>query len=357
MKKIRVLYTIPNFDTAGSGKVVYDLAHGLDKTRFEVFIACKHDKGAFFKEVEALGFSIHLIDGTVSLRPYATLLKRLRPFRTFLNEHQIDVVHSWHWRSDWSEPLACKLSGVPFVYTKKAMGWGNVHWKMRSFLSGFIITVNSDMSAFFPYKKNHDIIPIGLDTNYYNPEHFTKSNEGVSLKIITVANLVPVKNIDVLIRAIKILDYLPLQLNVLGDDNTDYAQVLKQLVLELELESKVVFLGKQLDVRPFMATADLYVISSDKEGMPMALVEAMAMGIPVLGSDISGVKDVLKLFPDLLFPAGNAVVLANEIEKFYHKTSEEKSVLGKELRIYCKTHFSMETFINSHESLYLKLIK
>ena len=153
MKKIRVLYTIPNFHTAGSGKVVYDLANGLDKTKFEVIIACNHDKGAFFKEVEALGFPIHLIDATASLHPYTTLLKRLRPFRVFLKEHQIDVVHSWHWSSDWSEPLACKLSGIPFVFTKKAMGWGNVHWKLRSFLSRFIITVNSDMSAFFPYKK------------------------------------------------------------------------------------------------------------------------------------------------------------------------------------------------------------
>ena len=55
--RIRILYTIPNFDTAGSTKVVYDLIYGLDKTQFEIEIACQHNKGTFFKDVEALGFS------------------------------------------------------------------------------------------------------------------------------------------------------------------------------------------------------------------------------------------------------------------------------------------------------------
>lgn len=356
-KKIRILYTIPNFDTAGSGKVVYDLAKGLDKTRFEVIIACKHNKGSFYKTVEDLGFPIYLIDATVPLRPYWSLLKRVHPFRVFLKTHQIDLVHSWHWSSDWSEPLACKISNIPFVYTKKAMGWGNIHWRLRSFLSRFIITVNSEMAAFFPYKRNQALIPFGLDLVHYSPIHISKTNETEVFKIITVANLVPVKNINILIRAISTLAHLPLQMDILGDDKTPYAEELKRLVTELGIESKVLFLGKRMDIRPFLSAADLYVISSDQEGMPIALVEAMAMEVPVLGSDISGVNDVLKAFPDLLFPARNAMDLAKKIEVFYHKTPEEQAQIGKALRNYCETYFSMETFINAHESLYLELTK
>jgi glycosyltransferase involved in cell wall biosynthesis len=355
LKKIRILYTIPNFDTAGSGKVVYDLAKALDKSRFEVIIACNHDKGAFYKTVKALGLPIYLIDATVPIRPYWSLLKRVHPFRDFLKTHQIDLVHSWHWSSDWSEPLACKISNIPFVYTKKAMGWGNIHWKLRSFLSRFIITVNSEMAAFFPYKINQELIPFGLDLSYYSPIQISENQETEVFKIITVANLVPVKNINILIRAISFLAHIPLQFSVLGDDKTSYAEELKRLVAELGLESKVLFIGKQLDIRPFLSAADLYVISSDKEGMPMALVEAMAMGVPVLGSDVSGVNDVLKSFPDLLFPKLNALELAKKIESFYYKTPEEQSRIGNALRNYCETHFSMETFITAHESLYLEL--
>ena len=46
--KIKILYTIPNFDTAGSGKVVYDLVNNIDKTAFSPEICCHHNKGAYF---------------------------------------------------------------------------------------------------------------------------------------------------------------------------------------------------------------------------------------------------------------------------------------------------------------------
>ena len=68
-RKLRILFTIPNFDTAGSGKVLYDLAKGLDAEHFEFSISCKHYKGPFFKEVDVLDFPIYSIDSTISLRP------------------------------------------------------------------------------------------------------------------------------------------------------------------------------------------------------------------------------------------------------------------------------------------------
>ena len=109
IKKIKVLYTIPNFYTAGSGKVLYDLANGLDSKCFDVSIVCKHDKGPFFEQVKALGFPIYLMDSTVSLRPYRTLFFRIKPFKDFIKTHQFDIVHSWHWSSDWTEVLATRL--------------------------------------------------------------------------------------------------------------------------------------------------------------------------------------------------------------------------------------------------------
>ncbi len=357
LKKIRILYTIPNFDTAGSGKVVYDLAKYLDRDRFEVHIACKHNQGAFFKTVEALGLPIHFIDPTVSVRPYLSLLKRLSPFKTFLKTHHFDVVHSWHWSSDWSEPLACRLSRIPFIYTKKAMGWGNIHWKLRSYLSRFIITVNSDMATFFSYKKQQRLIPFGLDLEYYNPKHFLKPQKDEVFKIITVANLVPVKQIDILIQAMELLPQLPLQLEILGDNNTTYAKALKQLVIEKGLVKNVLFLGKHTDVRPFLSQADLYVICSKQEGMPMALVEAMAMELPVLGSDVSGIKDVLKEFPDLLFSDSDTKALSLKILEAYNRSLGNSQKLGHALRTYCELHFSIEAFINAHERLYLELTK
>jgi glycosyltransferase involved in cell wall biosynthesis len=355
MKKIKILYTIPNFDTAGSGKVLYDLAKGLDAGKFEVEIACKNSNGLFFQEVKKLGLPIHIIDTTVPLRPYFSLLSRLKPFRSFVKQCQFDIIHSWNWSSDWSEVLGTRLGGAQFVYTKKAMSWGNVHWKIKSYLSNFIVTINEEMRNYFPDKQQQQLIPLGLDTNYYNPNLYPKKDQVTIFKIITVANLVPVKGIEVLIQAIQLLGNTNIHLDVLGDDRDSYANELKQLVTALGLENQISFLGKHTDVRPFLAQADLYVIPSKKEGMPMALVEAMTMGLSVLGSDISGINFVLKEFPELLFEASDIKALSEKIALFYQKSEAERKAIGQQLRKYCVEHFSMERFIKKHEELYVKL--
>lgn len=357
-RKIKILYTIPNFDTAGSGKVLFDLANSLNRDMFDVEIACNNAQGSFFKEVEKLRFPIHIIATTVNLRPFISLPGRLYPFRDLIRSRNVDIVHSWNWSSDWTEVIASKLGGAKFVYTKKAMSWGNIHWKIKSYLSDFIVTINEEMRSYFPWKRMQKLIPIGIDINYYNCRStVVKSHQ--CFKIITVANLVPVKGIEVLIKAIKILDNPKFQLEVLGDDRDSYANDLKELVVELDLTGQITFLGKHLDVRPFIENSDLYVIptlnSGRKEGMPMALVEAMLMQLPVLGSNISGINFVLKDFQDLLFEASNAEELSSKILFYSQKPDYEREKLGYSLRKYCIENFSMDKFVKEHESLYLRL--
>ncbi|WP_179315804.1 glycosyltransferase [Winogradskyella undariae] len=359
MKKIKILYTIPNFDTAGSGKVLYDLAKGLDPNKFEVHIACSHFKGAYFKTVEELGLPIHEMETTVPLRPYWNLLKRIYPYQKFIKEHGFDIVHSWHWSSDWSEVLGARVGGAKFVYTKKAMTWGAVHWKIRSYLANYIITINAEMRDYFPKKRQQKLIPLGIDTEYYSPDYFCDLRNSEIFTIITVANLVPVKGIEVLIEAVELLHSKDIQIQILGDERSNYAKKIKEDVLNRNLGEKIVFLGKHVDVRPFLAQANLYVIptlnAGRKEGMPMALVEAMSMGVPVLGSDISGINFVLKDFKNYLFEAGDSHGLAEKIEKFKELTTVERFKIGQDLRHYVVTSFNMDVFVKAHEELYESL--
>lgn len=360
MKKIKILYTIPNFDTAGSGKVVYDLVKGLDPSRFEVHIACFHDRGAFFKEVEALGRPIHIVKTITNYYPYVTLFSRIWSISRFFRRQKFDLVHSWQWSNDWTEAVAAKLSGSRWIYTKKAMGYGSRHWRIKSYLADFIITINDEMRQYFPNKKAQGLIPLGLDTDYYSPIHFQHiPSDG--FRVITVANLVPVKGIEILIKAIKLLDDPNTILSIVGRHTDAYGDELKQLVVDLGMEQQVVFHGPQLDVRPFFANADLYVIPTldqgRKEGMPMALVEAMSLGIPVLGSDISGINFVLKDFKHLLFGAGNALELSKKIRDIRSLPSQERLAMGDSLRTYCLTNFTLQGFVSAHETLYRKLLQ
>ncbi len=354
-KRKRILFTISNFNTAGSGKVVYDLVNGLDKTKFDVEIACGNNKGAFFKTIESLGFPIHIFETKTAYKPYYSLLFRVWNISKFYKKQKYDVIHSWQWSSDWTEALAARLVGVKWIYTKKAMGFGSKHWRIKSYLADFIVTVNSDMINFFLYKKQQKLIPFGLDTSYYNPDLFVSSNASDVFKIITVANLVAVKNIEIIIQAIHVLNDTSIKLYIVGDTRGSYAETLKQLVLDFQLTEQVSFLCKQPDVRPLLFQSNLYIISSKQEGMPMALVEAMSMEIPVLGSNITGINYVLKDFRELLFTANDIEDLSKKIIYLKNLTNYEREKIGKTLRQYCIHNFSIKAFINAHEELYMKL--
>ena len=355
-KRIKILYTIPNFDTAGSGKVVYDLIKGLDTTKFEIEIACQHKRGKFFKEVEALGFPIHIMETTAPFRPYFSLYFRLRPIINFFKNNKYDVIHSWHWSSDWTEALAARLAGVKWLYTKKAMSWGNRHWKLRSFLADYIITINDEMRNYFPNKKAQKLIPLGIDTEYYKPEKVHFPQDSKTFKIVTVANLVPVKGIEVLLKAVALLKDDSVQLKIVGDNSNHYGQGLIKLCKELNIDNQVEFTGKVGDVRPLISESDIYIIPTlnegRKEGMPMALVEAMCMAVPVLGSNISGINFVLKDYPGLLFSANDSEALKERILSFQNMAPEERKKIGDSLRLYCVKNFAMENFISEHTKLY-----
>lgn len=362
MSKTKILYTIPNFDTAGSGKVVYDLVKGLDRDKLEVEVACSSNRGVFFKEIESLGIPIHIFETTTSYRPFSTLFSRIKAIKHFLKNNEYDIVHSWHWSSDWTEALAARWAGAKWIYTKKAMSWGNKHWKIRSFLANFIITINDEMRDYFPNKKNQKLIPLGIDTNYYNPELFKKDAiQNDTFNIITVANLVPVKGVEVLIKAIKYLNNPTIKLTVLGDNANEYGSYLTTLCEELNLERQMLFLGKKPDVRPYITASDIYVIPTlnegRREGMPMALVEAMCLGVPVLGSNISGINFVLKDFKNLLFEAGNEIELSEKILRVKKLSEQERIKVGNKLREYVLENFNYEKFIEAHQKLYNELIK
>ncbi|MFT6127206.1 MAG: glycosyltransferase involved in cell wall biosynthesis [Flavobacteriaceae bacterium] len=364
-KPIKILFTIPNFDTAGSGKVVYDLVRGLDKNKFNPEICCFHDKGAFFKEIEELGVPIHLFKFTAAYKPFTSLPFRIHNIYKFFKKHKFDLIHSWHWSSDFTEPLAAKMAGIPFVYTKKAMGWGNKSWRWRTHLSSKIIAINKDMleQFFSNYKSKMVYMPLGVDTTKFSYLEIKRNTPcGLVFKvsdfvIVSIANLVPVKGIEVLLNAVKQLDNENIQVLIVGDKDNTYGES-----LEKEFASKQVhFIGKQLDVKAYLAVANVFVIPTKnegrKEGMPLAPLEAMASGRLVIGSNIAGIKDILGNFKSFLFEAGNSQALAAIIIEIMNMTNEERLSLGRELRRNVENSYSLESCIKHHESLYINLLK
>ena len=132
-------------------------------------------------------------------------------------------------------------------------------------------------------------LPLGVDTAHYRLlEKSYDSPEGINATsndfvIVSVANLVPVKGIEVLLSAVEQLNHPQIKTIIVGDDQSTYATKLKQQYAHL---NHLYFVGKQMDVRPYLAVADVFVIPTlgKGEGLPIAPLEAMASGRIVLGS-------------------------------------------------------------------------
>jgi len=365
MRKIKILLTIPNFDTAGSGKVVCDLASNLDKDLFEIEIACSHNKGKFYPLVEALGFKLHLISTTTYYRPILSLLFRIFSIQTFFKKNKFDLIHSWHWSSDWTEPLAARLAGIPWIYTKKAMSWGSArNWKIRSVLATFITTINPDMKEqYFKEYKNIRLFPLGLDTDFYCFQE--KKYELENLKynhddflVISVVNLIKSKGIEVLAEAAKLIQDPKIKFLIVGDYSSEYGQWVYNKVQEENLTDKIHFTGKVLDVRNYLALSDMFVTPTNVnwEGMPMAPVEAMSSGRIVVGTNTSGINYILQDFPDLLVPPNHPQAIADKIMEVKAMTIEARLSLAKKIRDKVVRDFSVLQFGKNYGNLYLEIL-
>lgn len=194
-------------------------------------------------------------------------------------------------------------------------------------------------------------IPVGIDINYFKKSPRKESIDGIDLKdkfvIISVANMVPVKGIEILIEAFKNLDEQTeknIELLLVGSYHGEYGQKLIELS---EHKSNIHLLGKKNDVRPYITEADVFVIPTlnigRKEAQGVAPLEAMSMHVPVLASDLDGLRDVMINHKDNLFESGNVEELLKKLLKLY----EVKTVPNK-----IEEHFRLDSMNKSYNELY-----
>ncbi len=369
---IKVLFTIPNFNTAGSGKALLKIAMGLDKGIFEPQIACFHNKGAFFKEVVNSGIPIHIVQYTNPMKNRIKGVFYSWKISHFFRKNRFDIIHSFHYSSDYSEALAARLAGVKWVYTKKNMNWGGASknsWKLRTLLASAIVYQNSDMkSQFFPNRKSTFFISRGVDTS----EFFFRGKNRALLKefgigekekiILCVANLVPVKGIEILIDAFRSVkeSIEDIKLLIVVDNNNEYGKVLKEYIKGMYGEDKIIFTGRRQDINSLLSIADIFVLPTlnkgRMEGSPVALLEAMASGALVVASKISGIKDQLDGFEELMFEPGNDKELAEKILWGIKLKQEDKLKITNLLVSRVNEKYTVIREIKDHEELYLSVI-
>ena len=371
MKPVPVLYTIPNFDTAGSGKALLNIIVRLDRSRFAPEICVLRRGGKLEAEVERLGVPFFDAPFTVGARPLATLPLRVRNAAAAFRGRGFGLWHSFHYLDDYTEPLIARFAGArAWIYTKKNMNWNRRSWYLRSLFATRIAAQNTDMMRRFfdgaVLRHRSVLLPRGVDAERFRPDVparlALRAKLGVppgDVVIGCVAHLLPVKGHLTLIQAVASVPKARLWLAGRELD-PEHAGALHRAVRELRLEERVQFLGEIRDVPALLSELDVFALPTwaewRMEGSPVALLEAMAGGVASVATDIPGSRDIVEPGRSgLLVPPRDPAALAEALGELA-RDERRRAELGEAARARVLDAFSIDREVRAHEELYADVL-
>jgi glycosyltransferase involved in cell wall biosynthesis len=172
--------------------------------------------------------------------------------------------------------------------------------------------------------------------------------------LLSVGRLRPPKDFLTLVRAVAALEPGSVRLRIAGDGPDRAA--LSAEVARLGLDGVVELLGERHDVDELLAAADLLVLSSDSEGLPLSVLEAMAAGLPVVASAVGGVPELVRDGETgLLVPPGDPGALARALAGLV-ADPELRARAGAAGRRRAEREFSLDACRQAHVELYRELV-
>jgi glycosyltransferase involved in cell wall biosynthesis len=366
-----ILFTIPNFITAGSGRVMLNILEHLDRDEFAPSVCVSRKGGVLDREVESLGIPFIEAPFTVPPKPYGTLRARARVTAAVFQPYRGALWHSFHYLDDYTEPIIARMVGArSWIYTKKAMGWGSRGWTLRSILATRIVADNTDMmrgmfrSPLYHRKTRlipHGVIPTEFDPGV--PPHLgIRKSQGLcdtDVLIGCVAHLVPVKGHPTLIQAMASVPNAVLLIAGKPVDR-EYSAGLERMANDLGIADRVRFLGGVGDVPAFHAETDIFVLPTwakwRMEGCPVALLEAMSCGKPCVATDIPGSRDLVENErTGLLVPPEDGDALAAALRRLVADAPMRRA-FGEAARQRVLEHYTVEREAAAHVAMYREIL-
>ena len=366
---IRILYTIPNFISAGSGRVLANIAERLDRSKFHPTVCVARKGGNIESELDSLGIRVIELPFTVEAKPYMGLHQRARRAAGSFKPYQFDLWHSFHYGDDYTEPIIARLAGAKaWVYTKKNMMWGGRAWIVRSILASRIIADNHDMPGmFFSRFGLHNkvrVIPHSVDIEHFKPIEVNKKKfhqdhnlPGGAVLVGLAAHLLPIKGHDLLVDAAAQIPDLHLFFAGRADDER-YKAELDDQIDKLGLQDRVHFIGFVSDMPEFLAHMDVIALPTRKrgEGCPVALLEAMACGKACIATDVPGSRDLIEDgVSGVLVSAEDSSALVSAIQ-YLRDHHDLRSKMGRNARLRIEEAYTIDREVSAHERLYSSLL-
>lgn len=195
-------------------------------------------------------------------------------------------------------------------------------------------------------------IPNGVNCSNFSPALREEKREGVALGI--VASLIKLKNHDRLLRSLAELSpFFPLTLHIVGDGPE--RQRLEAECRALGIAGQVRFTGLLADPAPILQKLDIFCLASDTEQMPLSVLEAMACGLPVVGTDVGDVKEmVAEANKRFIVAPGSADAYTRALRELCADRSLRQE-LGQANLQRCRELYDEELMCKRYQALYAEL--
>jgi glycosyltransferase involved in cell wall biosynthesis len=374
--RIRVCHIVTRLAVRGVPRHVIDMAVALDPQRYAVQVLTGHSEpgeGDLWQEALDLGIAVRRIPALqrrVDLR--ADVLALWQLYR-YLRAYPCDIVHTHISKAGILGRMAARWAGVPLVlhtYHGVPLEWAGSGLAARLFrlCERRVSRSTSALVAVSQAVKN-DLLQMGIGEAkrmhvIYNGVHAAMLAEGIGAQavpwaplLLCIGSLTREKGLAVLLKGLPELrvHFPNLGLGLVGDG--PLKEDLQHLISELDLDACVHFAGIVEDVRPWLAACAVLVMPSLSEGMGLAAVEAMAMGRPVVASDVGGLREVVvDGETGLLVESGNSHRLAQQIRSLLQKPDELRR-MGDNGCQRVQRHFTVERAIGQLQDLYEELLQ
>ncbi len=323
--------------------------------------------GPIRSELEAQGCSVSISSGTLRINPL------LIPWlvKNFMRD-KIQLVHLHLPRAGFYGRLAAKPLGLPVLYTEHNL-W-EMYVPLSRFLNRSTYFINSNVVAV------SDAVQASISRNsHYSTERLTRVHNGISpwddalpekrvamrkdiglheqsVIIGTIANLHVRKGIRFLLYSLHhLIDEFPnLHYIIIGRDDGEWTN-LQQVISELHIESHIHWLGYRPDARKLLPLLDIFVLPSLSEGLPVALLEAMDAGLPVIATKVGGTPEVVvDGETGFLVEPGNITALANSIRSLL-VDSDRRALVGHAAKKRVREKFTVDRMARKYAELYFNL--
>ncbi|MGH9862831.1 MAG: glycosyltransferase family 4 protein [Candidatus Acidiferrales bacterium] len=374
MRKPTILFVITRPTLAGAQVYLVNLMAGLQNA-FSFHLATGRP-GWLTEKALALGVPVSIVPGLVEqIAPLADL-RAVRGLTRLMQQLRPDLVSAHSTKAGLLGRLAARWAGVPVVIFT-AHGWlfteGTARWRrlVGPALERWAARHTTKIICVSEYDRQLALryrIAAGdkLATirNGINPEPYLHAADesvrrelGVGDKrlLITVARLEPQKAPLTLLKALRELPGQGFVLLWVGDG--PLRRQVEQFASENGLQQRVIFTGERVDIPSLLASAEMFVLPSQWEGLPLVVIEAMFAGLPVVATRVGGVSELVEDGKTgLLVPPGDSVALTRAIRQLLDDRALAQR-MGRAGRERALKEFTLERMLSETQRLYEDLLR